>query len=223
MYRDYWPGALILSSPSALRFALSRAFFGAKAQGRQAAIRSSRSIRAAGVRHRTPRTHCTNRFESREAGWTDRSKLRRPSGANRRTHLTSLQNPFSQRGPWGVHSHGQQFCQFNLIRASRVPCPFCPRHRPASPQSSPSCAFGSAVLGVGERCARARLRSDPWRNLTPWRALRLWPRTARRFLLTLHLLPFFAAVAVAGGGWSLAVAGRRVRCGWSAARWFPSR
>lgn len=155
MYRDYWPGALILSSPSALCFALSRAFFGAKAQGRQAAIRSSRSIRAAGVRHRTPRTHCTNRFESREAGWTDRSKLRRPSGANRRTHLTSLQNPFSQRGPWGVHSHGQQFCQFNLIRASRVPCPFCPRHRPASPQSSPSCAFGSAVLGVGDRCARA--------------------------------------------------------------------
>jgi hypothetical protein len=155
VYRDYWPGALILSSPSALRFALSRAFFGAKAQGRQAAIRSSRSIRAAGVRHRTPRTHCTNRFESREAGWTDRSKLRRPSGANRRTHLTSLQNPFSQRGPWGVHSHGQQFCQFNLIRASRVPCPFCPRHRPASPQSSLSCAFRSAVLGVGERCARA--------------------------------------------------------------------
>jgi hypothetical protein len=55
-----------------------------KAQGRQAAIRSSRRIPAARVRHGTPRTHCTNRrFESREAGWTDRSKLRRPSRTNR--------------------------------------------------------------------------------------------------------------------------------------------
>jgi hypothetical protein len=102
------------------------------------------------VRHvRTAQTVVLNR--EKPAGPTDRSFDVR---AEQTVSTKPLQPAWAVESPFS-RAAVLPLCQFNLIRASRVPCPFCPRHRPASPQSSLSCAFRSAVLGVGERCARA--------------------------------------------------------------------
>lgn len=164
----------VLSSPSALRngvlFALSRAFFGAKAASQSAIPEDSSRARASSRATYAPHKPSDFRSRGKPAG-------PRPTDGTKPTHARISIKPLRP-----FHHHGQS--QLHR-RASRV---LCPGSSPPPSLSSPSCAFGSAVLG--ERCARASALRSLAKPYTLDGARFVYGHGGMWFRLTLNLLPF---------------------------------